>query len=189
MASPIFGYPDFTILFVLYTDASDTVIGAALSKFQNGQETVISYWSRQLTKSERNYSTIEHEALTVVGAVKEFYPYLYGLQFKLVTNHNPLTFLKDLKDVGGRLARWMLYLQQFNFSFEDRAGKDHGNADAMSRLPVSSPVFAISQQFANDLMLHSLLAPLVSTLSQGHPLPSTIAPGLRKTFLQEGVPL
>ena len=67
---------------------------AVPSQFQNGQETVISYWSRQLTKSERNYSTIEHEALAVVGAVKEFCPYLYGFQFKLVTNHNPLTSLK-----------------------------------------------------------------------------------------------
>ena len=69
-------------------------------------------------KAERNYSTIEREALAVVGAVKEFYPYLYGFHFELVTHHNPLTSVKDLRDVGGHLTRWMLYLQQFNFTFQ-----------------------------------------------------------------------
>ena len=103
-----------------------------LSQHQNGQEIVISYWSRQLTKPERNYSTIEREALAVVGAIKEFYPYLYGFHFELVTDHNPLTSLKDLKDVSGRLARWLLYLQQFDFTFHHRPGKNHANADAMS---------------------------------------------------------
>ena len=72
-----------------------------LSQFQHKNEVFISYWSRQLTKAERNYSTIEWEALVVVGAVKEFYLYLYGFKFKLITDHNPLVFLEDLKDVDG----------------------------------------------------------------------------------------
>ena len=121
--SPVLGYPDFTCSFILHSDASNSAIGAVLSQNQNGHETVISYWSRQLTKAERNYSTIEREALAVVEAVKEFYPYLYGFHFDLVTDHNPLTSLKDLKDVGGRLTRWMLYLQQFDFTFQHRPGK------------------------------------------------------------------
>jgi len=108
---------------MLYSDASANAIGAVLSQLQSGKETFINYWNRQLSKAERNYSTIEHEALAVVGAVKEFYPYLYGFQFTLVTDHNPLTSLKDLKDTGGRLARWMLYLQQFSFTFQHCSGK------------------------------------------------------------------
>ena len=51
------------------------------AKIQDGKEVVISYWSCQLTKAERNYSTIEREALAMVAAIKEFYPYLYGFQF------------------------------------------------------------------------------------------------------------
>ena len=126
--SPILGYPDFATAFVLYTDASDAAIGAMLSQFQHNNEVVISYWSHQLTKAERNYSTIEWEALAVVGAVKEFYPYLYGFKFKLVTDHNPLVSLTGLKDVGGRLVRWMLYFQQFDYFFEHRPDKKHANA-------------------------------------------------------------
>ena len=59
------------------TDASDMAFGRVLSQKQDGCDRVIAYWSRQLTKAERNYYTIERKALAIVGAVKEFYPYLY----------------------------------------------------------------------------------------------------------------
>lgn len=60
------------------------------------KEQVICYWSWQLTKPEHSYFTTvtEKEALTVVLVVKEFYPYLNGSSFKLITDHNPLTSLK-----------------------------------------------------------------------------------------------
>ena len=101
---PVLAFSQFEMPFIVATDASDHAIGGVLSQLQDGQEKVIAYWSRQLQKAERNYSTIEREALAVVGAVKEFYPYLYGFQFTLLTDHNPLTSLKGLKDTGGRLA-------------------------------------------------------------------------------------
>ena len=138
VSPPILAYPDFTLPFLLHTDASANTIGAVLSQTQDGNECVISYWSRQLNKSERNYSTIEREALAAVAAIKEFYPYLYGFQFKVVTDHNPLTALKGLKDVGGRLSRWMIFLQQFNYTIEYRPGRKHANADALSRRPHQS---------------------------------------------------
>ena len=131
--TPVLSYPDFTLPFVLYTDASDTAIGGILSQSHDSCETVICYWSRQLTKAERNYSTVEREALAAVAAIKEFYPYLYGFSFTLVTDHNPLTSLKGLKDVGGHLARWLMYLQQFNFQVQYQSGRTHDNADALSR--------------------------------------------------------
>ena len=133
VSPPILAYPDFSLPFVLHTDASATAVGAVLSQIQDGMERVISYWSRQLNKAERNYSTIEREALASVAAVKEFYPYLCGFPFQLVTDHNPLIALKGLKDVGGRLTRWMLFLQQFDYTVEYKSGRTHGNTDSLSR--------------------------------------------------------
>ena len=104
---PVLAFPDFHNQFILHTDASDTAIGAVLSQCQTDKECVVAYWSRQLQKSEKKYTTTEREALAIVAAVKEFYPYLYLFQFTLVTDHNPLTALRNLKDVGGRISRWM----------------------------------------------------------------------------------
>ena len=89
MTAPILSYPDFTLLFSLQTDASDTAVGGILSQSHSGCETVICYWSRQLTKAERKYSTVEREALAAISAIKEFYSYTYGFPFTLVTDHNP----------------------------------------------------------------------------------------------------
>ena len=186
---PILGYPDFFQPFILHSDASANATGAVLSQLQSGKETVISYWSHQLSKAERNYSTIECKALAVIGAVKEFYPYLYGFKFTLVTDHNPFTSLKDLKDTDGQLARWMLYLQQFHFTFQHRSGKFHGNADALSRAP--NPVFPVLHQLAANLdTIRTAQAgdtTLMKALTSGCTIPTNVAPGFRCVFLQDGV--
>lgn len=65
---PILAYPDFARPFILQTDTSDQAIGAILSQEHDGQENVISYWSRRLDKSEKNYSTIEREALAAISS-------------------------------------------------------------------------------------------------------------------------
>lgn len=191
---PILAYPKFDIPFIVSTDASTTAIGAILSQVSNGTERVVAYWSRQLQKSERNYSTIEREALAIVSAIKEFYPYLYGFSFTIITDHNPLTSLKGLKDTGGRIARWIMFLQQFNFDIKYKKGSTHTNADALSRQP-SPPVSAVIDQsqlpakvseLIKAQMEDPLVGPLYSHLSEGTPLPK-VPPGLSHCFLESGV--
>ena len=148
---PVLAFPQFDREFLLATDASDSAIGAVLSQVDdNGTEKVIAYWSRQLTKAERNYSTIEREALAIVKAVKEFYPYLYGHDFILQTDHQPLVHMNNLRDVGGRVTRWSMFLQQFRFTVRHKAGKLNGNADGLSRTPSIQLAAAISQVESSD---------------------------------------
>ena len=190
-------YPDFQQPFLLYTNASDFAIGAVLAQVQKGKERVICYWSHQLTKPELGYSTVEREALAAVSAVKEFYPYVYGFPFKLITDHNPLTSLKGLKDFGGHLTRWMLFLQQFNFQFEYKQGVTHSNTDALSRIPPAVPappvVTVIHEWTGSTDSLHDAqgkdlkLSPVIKALTNGEPLPPNTAPGLRKTFIHGGL--
>eukprot|EP00731_Ephydatia_muelleri_P024415 Em0016g686a len=148
---PVLAFPQFDREFLLATDASDSAIGAVLSQVDdNGTEKIIAYWSRQLTKAERNYSTIEREALAIVKAVKEFYPYLYAHDFILQTDHQPLVHKNNLRDVGGRVTRWSVFLQQFRFSVRHKAGKLNGNADGLSRTPSIQLAAAISQVESSD---------------------------------------
>ena len=97
---------------------------------------------------------MEKEALAAVSAVKEFYPYLYGFPFTLITDHNPLVSLKGLKDIGGRLSRWIIFLQQFNMEFRYKPGKEHSNADCMSRyFPQDAPLISFASQLdLNDMV-------------------------------------
>ena len=70
--APILTYPDFSTEFILHTDASATALETVLCQEKEGVEHVIAYWSHQLNKPERNYSTIEREALATVAPIKEF---------------------------------------------------------------------------------------------------------------------
>ena len=43
-----------------------------------------------MSTAERNYAHIEKEGLALVFAVKRYHQFLYGLKFKMVTDHKPL---------------------------------------------------------------------------------------------------
>ena len=53
--------PDLSKPFILNTDASQNAIGAALSQIQNGQEKVLAYASKVLSKSERRFCVTRKE--------------------------------------------------------------------------------------------------------------------------------
>ena len=135
VSAPILAYPDFSKEFLLFVDASSTGIGFTLAQVQNDKELVIAYNGRGLNQAEKNYSTTEREALALVEGIKKFQPYLFGRKFTVVTDHSSLRWLMNIKDATGRLARWSLLLQQYDFEIVYRPGKEHGNADSLSRRP------------------------------------------------------
>ena len=90
VAPPILAHPDFSKAFVLDTDASDQAIGAVLSQIIDGQERVIAYGSRTLTKSERPYCVTRKELLALVHFVKYYRHFLFGKTFTVRTDHGSL---------------------------------------------------------------------------------------------------
>ena len=134
--SPSIAHPHYDLEFILDTDASATGIGAVLSQVQDGgREHVIAYASRTLSKPERHYCVTRRELLAVVTFIHHFRPYLLGRKFSLRTDHSSITWLRNFKQPEGQLARWITKLQEYDFSISHRPGKQHGNADALSRRP------------------------------------------------------
>jgi hypothetical protein len=143
VSSPILRCPNFDLPFVLQTDASGYGIGGVLSQTDEGGEHVICYLSRTLSSCEKKYSTTERECLAVIWAIEKLRPYLEGSVFSVITDHHSLVWLNNLKDPQGRLARWAVRLQQFNFTITHRKGKDHVVPDYLSRgVPEVSAVVA-----------------------------------------------
>lgn len=130
---PILACPSFEHQFILQCDASSYGLGAVLSQNISGEDRVICYLSRSLTSQEKKYTTTERECLSVLWAIEKLRCYLEQSKFTVITDHYSLVWLNNLKDPQGRLGRWVLRLQQYDFEIIHRKGKEHVVPDCLSR--------------------------------------------------------
>ncbi|XP_075732486.1 uncharacterized protein LOC142775054 [Rhipicephalus microplus] len=131
---PVLRLPDLTKEFILRTDASDTSLGAVLLQSHEGTLHPIAYASRKLLPRESSYSTIERECLALVWGIQKFNIYLYGVPFLVQTDHQPLQYIKQAKQLNSRVLRWSLLLQEYQFRVEHIKGSENVGADYLSRV-------------------------------------------------------
>ncbi len=136
---------------VLHTDWSIYGIGAVLGqKDDDGNEYLCACISRSLNKHERNYPSYKGELLALAWAIRMFRQHLFGTKFKVVTDHQPLLWLMQARDLNGQYARWQVLLQEYDFVVEHRAGIKHTNADVLSRFPCRSSKDLSGARFDED---------------------------------------
>src|SRR5439155_17834329 len=130
-------YPNMEHKFTLTTDASDFALGAVLSQWdpEKEREWVVAFASRAMSPAEKNYNATHREGLAVIWAINKFFRYLQGRHFNLYTDHAALTSIIESKEPRGRVGRWVMELQQYDFTIRHIKGKLNFVADALSRDP------------------------------------------------------
>ena len=99
-----------------------------------GLDRVISFASRALTRAEFNYSQWELECLAIVWAMRLFRMYLALSKFKIVTDATAAKrIMEGTKNDAGRVIRWTLAVQEFDFDIEQRPARKTGAVGSLSR--------------------------------------------------------
>jgi hypothetical protein len=193
--APVLILPNWDKPFHVYVDASNIALGCVLSqKDDKNFDHPIYFASRQLIAAEKNYTTTEREALGMIFAVQKFRHYLLGYPFVFYVDHDALKYLINKPDLSGRLARWVLLLQEFTFTIVVRPGKSHGNADHISRL---EPFPQSQLEPLNDKLPDAVLFEVdviqteyadILTFLQTNRMPEDYIPAHVKSLLQRSSP-
>ena len=133
--APVLRHADFKRKFFIQCDASNQGLGAVIfQETDEGYEYPVAFFSQKFTKSEKNLSVTEKECLACIRSVERFRAYIDLVPFTIITDHSSLKWLMTLKDLSGKLARWSLRLQCFDFDIIHRKGSENIVADTLSRL-------------------------------------------------------
>jgi RNase H-like domain found in reverse transcriptase len=135
-SDPILVLPNETSKFMLECDASDYATGAILSQQQeDGTYKPVAFLSHAMTPAERNYNIHDKELLAIVRCFTAWRPFLLGCgqQTDTYSDHQNLMYFRQPQDLTQRQARWITYLQDFNFRILHRKGSLNKKADLLSR--------------------------------------------------------
>lgn len=129
-------HPSATAELVLYVDASDTAVGAALHQMIDGELQPLGFYSKKLSDAQRKYSTYDRELTAMFQGVKHFRYMLEGRSCHIVTDHKPLIFAfqQKMEKAAPRQARQLDFVGQFTTDVRHIAGEANITADLLSRI-------------------------------------------------------
>eukprot|EP00804_Cyclotella_cryptica_P004621 CCRYP_006941-RA/>CCRYP_006941-RA protein AED:0.36 eAED:0.26 QI:0/0/0/1/0/0/2/0/265 len=105
----VLAYPDYSMEFETYTDASSKQLGSVITKGNRP----LAFFSRKLLTTQQKCSVTELELLAIVETLKEFKGMLWGQGLKVYTDHKNL--IQDaLGLTSDRVYRWRLLLKEFS---------------------------------------------------------------------------
>ena len=92
-------------------------MGAVLyQRDDDNRQTVIAFASCSSSNTEKNYPAHKLEFLALKWAITDrFHEYLYGGQFDVYTDDNPLTYILTSAKLDATGQRWVASLENYDF--------------------------------------------------------------------------
>jgi hypothetical protein len=135
VTTPILVFPDWSKEFHVHVDVSYIALGAVLAQLGEGDiDHPLAFASRKLSTAKFNYTTTEREGLAMVYALQKFHHYLVGGQFKMFKDHSMLKYLVKKIVLGGKICRWLLLFQEYDFEIIVKTPRMNKGPDHLSRL-------------------------------------------------------
>ena len=108
-----------------------------LQKDNNGKWHLIDYISEGMNSAEWNYQIYDKEMMSIIRAFKEWSKWLLSAPdpIEVWTNHQNLLYFRKPQDLNGRQARWLMQLQNYNYTLHHIKGKNNGHANLLSCRP------------------------------------------------------
>jgi len=132
---PVLCTPDWTKQFVMETDASGYTLGVVIAQeFEDGIHP-IAFHSRSLLPTEKNYDAHDKELAGVIFGFKCGRPLFLGATHAIHvrTDHKNLQYFCDPHKITGQQARWIEFLQDFDYTLEHIPGSTNTVADLLSQ--------------------------------------------------------
>ncbi|KAJ9246723.1 hypothetical protein DTO195F2_9270 [Paecilomyces variotii] len=129
-------------IIIVNTDASGSGWGAQLAQEEkeSNKRHPARYESGVWTQAERRYDGGKLECRAVLKALRKFRAYLYGIHFRLEVDAKTLVaqLNRTATDLPGSVvARWIAWIQLFDFDVVHVSGKKNLVADGLSRKPAT----------------------------------------------------
>jgi hypothetical protein len=135
VTAPILVFRDWSKEFNFHVDASSIALGAVLvDPGARDIDHLIAFARKNLSTSEMNYITTEREGLAMVYALQNFRHYLLEGHFRMFTDHYALKYLVKKPVLGGRICRWLLLFQEYDFEIMVKPGRMNRGPDHLYRL-------------------------------------------------------
>jgi len=135
---PVLVAPDLDKEFRVEADTSNYAIEGVLSmKCSDKLWRPVTFISKSLSNTERNYEIHDKEMLVVVRCLEAWRHFLEGMtmKFEIWMDHKNLEYFMKAQKLNRRQARWALYLSRFDFMLKHILGSKMGKADSLSRRP------------------------------------------------------
>ena len=131
---PVLAFPITNKEFIVEVDASKVGVGGVLLQEQHdGSIRPVSYCSYALSPPQQNWETYSKEAFALVLSSRKWHPYLFGNKCIFRSDHDPLKNIRNKKDPRGKIANWLMELEEYDYVIKHVPGKENIAADCLSR--------------------------------------------------------